>query len=136
MAKNNNNRNKKKGKKAVIVISTFSGETEAAEIGRRMVAQGLCACVNLVKARSIYAWKGKVEDQEECLALFKTVKISSKMLKQELARAHPYEVPEIVEIKMSDVSKPYLSWLASSTAAAAAGTGEGVAKKRDHPAKR
>ncbi|MER3408094.1 MAG: divalent-cation tolerance protein CutA [Nitrososphaera sp.] len=136
VAKNNHGRNRKKGKKAVIVISTFSGETEAAEIGCRMVAQGLCACVNFVKARSIYVWKGKVEDQEECIALFKTVKGAAKMLKQELARAHPYEVPEIVEIKMSDISKPYLSWLASSTAASTAGAGDGIAKKRDHPAKR
>lgn len=124
----------KRKSKAVIVISTFSGETEAADIGRRMVAKGLCACVNLVKGRSIYAWKGKVEDQEECIALFKTPKGSAKMLKQELARVHPYEVPEIVEIKMSDVSRPYLSWLVTSSSSSTAE--EGVAKKRDHPAKR
>lgn len=125
----------KRKSKAVIVISTFSGETEAADIGRRMVAKGLCACVNFVKARSIYAWKGKVEDQEECIALFKTTRGSAKMLKQELARAHPYEVPEIVEIKMSDVSKPYLSWLVASSSSSSTAE-EGVAKKRDHPAKR
>ncbi|MEW5841305.1 divalent-cation tolerance protein CutA [Nitrososphaera sp.] len=114
--------------KAVIVISTFSGEAPASDIGRRMVEKGLCACVNLAPVRSIYAWKGRVEDQEEYIAFFKTTKESAAELKKELARAHPYEVPEIVEIKMSDVSRPYLSWLASSA--------QRVAKKRNHAAKR
>jgi periplasmic divalent cation tolerance protein len=113
--------------KAVIIVSTFSGEAQAADIGKRMVEMGLAACVNFTKVRSIYAWKAKVEDQEEYIAFFKTPKVSAKKLKAELAKAHPYDVPEIVEIKMSDVSKPYLSWLADST--------ERIAKKRNHAAK-
>jgi len=32
-----------------------------------------------------------------------------------LKRAHPYEVPEIVEIRMNDVSDSYLSWMTEST---------------------
>lgn len=113
---------------AVIVVSTFSDEATAADVGKRMVEQGLAACVNFTKVRSIYAWKGKLEDQQECLALFKTTAMSAKKLKEELAKVHPYDVPEIIEIKASDVSKPYLSWLVDST--------ERVAKKRHHAAKR
>jgi hypothetical protein len=37
-------------------------------------------------------------------------------------------VPEIVELKMTDVAKPYLSWLVEST--------DGVPKKRHDAAKR
>ena len=29
---------------------------------------------------------------------------------------HPYEVPEIVELKMNDVSKSYMSWMMEVTA--------------------
>jgi periplasmic divalent cation tolerance protein len=36
-------------------------------------------------------------------------------LKSNIKRAHPYEVPEIVEVRMNKVSKSYLSWLAEST---------------------
>jgi periplasmic divalent cation tolerance protein len=113
--------------KAVIIVSTFSGEVPAANIGKKMVEMGLAACVNFTKVRSIYAWKSKVDDQEEYIAFFKTTKESAKKLKQELAKAHPYDVPEIVEIKVNDVSKPYLSWLVDST--------ERIAKKRDHASK-
>lgn len=113
---------------AVIVVSTFSGEAIAADIGKKMVERGLCACVNFTPVRSIYEWKGKVENQQECIAFFKTTRESAEALKEELAKVHPYEVPEIIEIKLSDVSRPYLSWLESST--------KRVAKKRDHAAKR
>jgi periplasmic divalent cation tolerance protein len=114
--------------KAIIVVSTFSDEATAAGIGRQMVEKKLAACVNLAPVRSIYSWKNKIEDQQECLALFKTTKATASKLKAELARVHPYDVPEIIEIGASDASAPYLSWLVDST--------KGVAQKRDHPAKR
>jgi periplasmic divalent cation tolerance protein len=69
-----------------------------------------------------------MEDQKEFIALFKTTAKSAKKLKAEIARLHPYEVPEIVELKMQDVSRSYLSWLAEST--------DGVPKKRHNATKR
>ena len=114
--------------KAVIIASTFSDEVAAAGIGNKMVQAKLAACVNISPVRSIYSWKDKVEDQQECLALFKTTKESAGKLKKELAKVHPYDVPEIIEIDVAGVSVSYLSWLVDST--------QGVAKKRDHPAKR
>jgi periplasmic divalent cation tolerance protein len=114
--------------KAVLVLSTFSDDKSAAEISRKLVEKGFCACVNLAEIRSIYTWKGKVEDQKEFLAVFKTTRKSAKKLKAELDRMHPYEVPEIVEVKLSDVSKPYFDWMTSST--------NSVTKDRNHPAKR
>ncbi|MEO9295675.1 MAG: divalent-cation tolerance protein CutA [Nitrososphaera sp.] len=112
----------------VIIISTFSDEASAADIGKKIVESRLAACVNLVPVRSIYAWKNKIEDQQECLALFKTARGSAKRLKEELAKIHPYDVPEIIEVGISDVSKPYLSWLVDST--------NRIAEKRNHPTKR
>jgi periplasmic divalent cation tolerance protein len=99
----------------VIILSTFPSEELSAEIANKVVKAKLCACVNLTKIRSIYSWHGKVEDQPEFIALFKTTAKSAKKLKEEIIRLHPYEVPEIVELKMADVSKPYLSWLSAES---------------------
>jgi periplasmic divalent cation tolerance protein len=41
--------------------------------------------------------------------------LCAKRLKDEIKKLHPYEVPEILELKMDDVSRDYLSWLAQST---------------------
>ncbi len=109
-------------------MSTFPSEESVADVGGKVVASRLCACVNFTKIRSIYSWRGKIEDQQEFIALFKTTAKSAKKLKAEIARLHPYEVPEIVELEMSDVTKPYLSWLVEST--------DGIAKKRHDAAKR
>lgn len=114
--------------RGTIILSTFPSEESVADIAGKVVRNKLCACVNFTQIRSIYAWRGKMEDQKEFIALFKTTAKSAKRLKAEIARLHPYKVPEIVELKMEDVSKPYLSWLVESA--------DGVPKKRHNAAKR
>ena len=69
----------------------------------------------MIKVRSVFVWKNKLEDQQEFIALFKTTKLSADKLKSEIKKVHPYEVPEIMEIKMNDVYKPYMSWIVEST---------------------
>nr|AIE94226.1 periplasmic divalent cation tolerance protein (cutA) [uncultured marine thaumarchaeote AD1000_44_B05] len=66
------------------------------------------------KISSVYTWKGKVENQNEYLALFKTTKkpINSK---KELKKLHPYDVPEIAEINVESINQPYMKWLVDST---------------------
>ncbi len=109
-------------------MSTFPSEKSVAELASKVVAGKLCACVNFIQIRSIYTWRGRMEDQKEFIALFKTTTKSAKRLKAEISRLHPYEVPEIVELKMEDVASQYLSWLIEST--------DGVPKKRHNAAKR
>jgi periplasmic divalent cation tolerance protein len=116
-------------RKAVIVISTFPSEEVAADIAKKVVSSKLCACVNFVKTRSIYIWNGKLEDQQEFIALFKSTKNSSKKLKTAISSMHPYEVPEIMELKVNDVSKPYMTWLVAEST-------NRVTKKRHNPTKR
>jgi periplasmic divalent cation tolerance protein len=113
--------------KGTIILSTFPSEDSIADVALKVVRSRLCACVNFAKVRSIYSWHGKIEDQQEFVALFKTTVKSAKRLKAEIARLHPYKVPEIVELKMQDVSQTYLSWLEEST--------DGVPKKRHNAAK-
>ncbi|MCI0563437.1 MAG: divalent-cation tolerance protein CutA [Nitrososphaera sp.] len=115
--------------RGVIIISTFSDEKSAARLADSVVRSKLCACVNITRVRSIYAWHGRLEDQAEWIALFKTTAKSARKLKDEIARIHPYEVPEIVEVEMSDVSKSYLSWLAAGSSP------DGVPKKSHNSAK-
>ncbi|HEY6405076.1 MAG TPA: divalent-cation tolerance protein CutA [Nitrososphaeraceae archaeon] len=99
----------------IIIISTFPAEESTVSIVKELLNKKLCACVNLMKVRSVYHWDNKLEDQEEYLVLFKCTTSTVHDLKSELKRVHPYEVPEIVEIRMNDVSDSYLSWMTEST---------------------
>lgn len=69
----------------------------------------------MVKISSIYAWKGKIENSSEYLAIFKTTRKNISCLKNEIRKTHPYEVPEIAEIDITSINKPYLKWLVDST---------------------
>ena len=92
-----------------IIISTFQSRKSANIIAKKMISKKLCACVNIIKINSMYYWKNKLQYDNEYLCFFKTG--SSTKLKIELKKIHPYELPEIVEIKMDSVDKNYLRWL-------------------------
>jgi len=113
----------------IVIISTYPNRKSISKIANRVVKKRLAACVNYAKIGSVYIWKGKMEDTEEFLALFKTTQRARELLKKEIAKTHPFEVPEIVEIKMDSISKPYLDWLVKSTY-------NGKSKNRNNTAKR
>ncbi|MGI0036939.1 MAG: divalent cation tolerance protein CutA [Nitrososphaera sp.] len=115
--------------RGTIIISTFSDEQSVRELARNVLDARLCACVNFTRINSMYLWKGKLKDHEEFIALFKTTRRSAEKLKKAIAMHHPYEVPEIVELKMSNVSAGYLLWLAAETSS------NRIAQKRHNTAK-
>ena len=86
--------------KPVIVVSTFPSKQSVTSIANQIVKKKLAACVNITKISSVYSWKGKIENKDEYLALFKTTKKNQLTLKKELEKLHPYDVPEIAEINV------------------------------------
>jgi len=101
--------------KPVIIVSTFPNKQSVTNIAKKLVKKKLAACVNITNISSIYAWKGKIENQPEYLALFKTSKKNQSKLKKELQKLHPYDIPEIAEINVDSINQPYLKWLVDST---------------------
>jgi periplasmic divalent cation tolerance protein len=101
--------------KPVIIVSTFPNKAITKKIANQLVKQKLAACVNISKINSVYSWKGKIQNDSEYLAFFKTTKKNQKPLKNEIKKLHPYVVPEIVEINVNSINKPYLDWLIDST---------------------
>ena len=101
--------------KPVIIVSTFPSKQSVMGIANKLVKKKLVACVNMTKISSVYAWKGKVENQNEYLAFFKTTKKNQLILKKELKKLHPYDVPEIAEINVESINQPYMKWLIDST---------------------
>ena len=101
--------------KPVVIVSTFPSKQSVTSIANKLVKKKLAACVNITKITSVYTWKGKVENQNEYLALFKTTKKNQSTLKKELKKLHPYDVPEIAEINVESINQPYMKWLVDST---------------------
>lgn len=100
--------------KSSILISTYADEETALREARRLVNSKLAACANILKVRSVYAWKGKIVEEPEFLVLYKTLTTRVTGLRKSLTKGHPYEVPEAVELTVASVNKPYSAWLAQS----------------------
>lgn len=96
----------------VVALTTAPTSEKAAEIARVLVEERLAACVNVVPGvRSIYRWQGAVCDDAEALCVVKTRRERVEALKARLAAIHPYQVPELVVMDVTDGSAAYLSWI-------------------------
>lgn len=88
-------------------------------ISAALVSERLAACVNaLPGVCSTYRWEGAVESATEVLLLIKTQALRLPRLEARLRELHPYDVPEIIALPLSEGSGPYLDWIAQSTMAA------------------
>ena len=101
--------------KPAIIVSTYPNKKSITKIANQLVKNRLVACVNVSKISSVYSWQGKIENTSEYLAFFKTTQKNKAALKKEIKKTHPYDVPEIAEIDVRSINKPYLNWLAEST---------------------
>lgn len=100
----------------VVVLVTAESADEAAGIGRTVVEERLAACANVVgPIRSIYRWRGAIEDAEEHLLLLKARAADVAALEARVRALHSYEVPEVLALPVRAGSRPYLDWLAEST---------------------
>jgi len=101
---------------ARIVLTTAPDRETAERIARALVERKLAACVNLLPGiRSVYRWKGAVEEADEILLLAKTAADRVEALERALEEIHPYDVPECVVLEPGRVEANYLAWLVEST---------------------
>ena len=101
--------------KFTIIISTYPTKKSISQIATELVKTKIVACVNFSKISSIYSWDGKIENNSEYIAIFKTTLKNKNLLKKKIKESHPYDVPEIAEISPNSINKPYLDWLINST---------------------
>jgi periplasmic divalent cation tolerance protein len=96
----------------MLVLTTIGSEEDGARLARSLIEKRLVACVNVLgPARSLYMWKGKLEDDSERLLLMKTRADRYPELEAALQELHPYEVPEVLAIPIERGSGAYLSWI-------------------------
>jgi periplasmic divalent cation tolerance protein len=99
----------------LVVLVTAPSAEKAAEIARTLVEEKLAACGNVVPGvRSIYRWEGKICDDAEALLI---LKIPAKRLTEVADRVvalHPYEVPEVVALRVEGGNERYIDWIVQS----------------------
>jgi periplasmic divalent cation tolerance protein len=96
----------------LLAITTFPDVETASRIAQTLVEEKFAACANLIPAvHSIYRWKEKVETAGEVMVFFKTIEGRQPAFEEKLRSLHPYEVPELLFIKIDSGSPEYLRWV-------------------------
>lgn len=96
----------------LLVYSTCPDRNCAEQIAQQLVELRLAACVSIAPGlTSIYRWKELVERDEELLLIIKTSERSYSALETKLNELHPYELPEIVAIRIERGHPQYLNWI-------------------------
>jgi len=100
----------------VVVFITASSEDEGVKIARSIVEERLAGCINIIKGiRSIYIWKGRIEDESEVLLVVKTRRGLFDSLCKRVKELHSYSLPEIIALPIVMGSDDYLNWLREVT---------------------
>lgn len=100
-----------------LCLTTVGSEEDAARIARHLVETKAAACVSIVAPiRSIYSWKGELQDEREWLLLIKTAR-SAPELRDALRAVHPYEVPELLAFPASFADEAYARWVVEGSGA-------------------
>lgn len=104
------------GGEVVILLSNFPDADTARKAVRTLVEERLIACGNIAPGvESIYEWKGKLETTAEVMVVCKTTAESAAPAQERLRSLHPYEVPEILQVPVSDGWPDYFAWVAAQT---------------------
>lgn len=100
------------GAQTLLVISSLPDQETAQRVARTLVEQRLAACVSvLASCKSVYRWRGAVEDATEVPLLIKTSAARYAELESVLRSLHPYELPEIIAVPILHGSTAYLDWI-------------------------
>lgn len=99
----------------LMVQCTCPDEASSRRIAMALVDERLAACVNIVPGvASVYRWQGKVTQGAEHLLLIKTTRQRYAAMQERIIALHPYELPQVIAVKVSAGLAPYLAWVAQS----------------------
>jgi periplasmic divalent cation tolerance protein len=100
---------------AILIYCTTPDLRCAKKIASALVKKKLAACVGFQPGlTSVYRWKAKLETSREVLLTIKAPEGNFVKIQREIRSIHPYEVPEILSIRIDQGSKPYLKWIGQS----------------------
>ncbi len=99
----------------LILYTTVADRETARRIGRTLVQEGPCACVNFFEVGSTYRRKGTLVEDHEVGMFLKTTVHRYKALEERLRALHPYELPAVVAFPTERGSAAYLKWIEEET---------------------
>ena len=101
--------------KILLALSTFPDAETARQVSDQLVSERFAACANILPSvESIYRWKDNIESGNETLVFFKLSEDRQSAFQDKLRSLHPYDVPEIIFVPVTDGLPEYLQWVSGN----------------------
>jgi len=98
----------------IIIYVTHKDTNEAKKIGDHLLNKRLIACANYLPIEATYWWNSAVESDNEIVSLLKTRKENWEIVKNEIEKIHPYDIPCIIKIEV-EANEKYEQWIKDET---------------------
>ena len=96
----------------ILVVTNLPDSDSAFNLARQLVDLRLAACVNVLPAvTSFYEWEGRLEQATECTLVAKTVRSRYADIERAIVERHPYSLPEIIALDVTEGLPAYLQWV-------------------------
>lgn len=100
----------------ILVLSNLPDQASAEKLAHLLVGDKVVACVNIMApCTSVYHWQGKLEQATEVPVLIKTCLEKYPLVEKIIRANHPYELPEIIHVRIDGGLPDYLAWVAKET---------------------
>jgi periplasmic divalent cation tolerance protein len=102
--------------KLCLLSTTVGKESDARRIAEAAIERRLAACVHVDDTRAVYRWEGSVRHDAEQRLTFKTTEAALPALKELVLEMHPYEVPALYVVPVSEATHAYHEWVMGEVA--------------------
>ena len=101
---------------AILVLTQMPDRASAEALARALVESRLAACVSVgATVGSLYHWRGQIEMAQEVPVIVKTCADTYAAVEDAIRKRHPYELPEIIAVPVTDGLSHYLDWIDRET---------------------
>lgn len=94
-----------------VVITTCGNKEDAGKVIKALLDEKLAACIQVYEIKSFYSWKGAINEDAEQILLIKAKSELYKEIETCIKENHTYEVPEIIQVPITNGSESYLNWI-------------------------
>jgi periplasmic divalent cation tolerance protein len=99
----------------IIIQTTYPTKEEGKKLAEILIRKKLAACVQITKIDSVYSWDDRICEDKEYILNIKTKKENYPLIEREIKENHSYDLPEIISIKINDLSDEYKNFIKEST---------------------
>lgn len=100
--------------KFIVIVTTTDSKDVKDKLADILIKEKLAACVQVDESLSSVYWNDKYSTTKEYRIWIKTLSSLFDKVETCIRKHHNYEIPQIISLKIDEVSQDYKSWLLST----------------------